>query len=607
MTDPALSRASLTTLAAASLAALLAQAIAAQGGSQQQATQVVYQPHCLNPPDCPGYWDPPYDWGHLTCTGGNWRAEDPCYTGNCNGNPFGEIPHAVLFLQNPTAYTQDPAANPAEWRLLLVDTGHFDTTDQQWWVWDPATPGTWTEGLPRVQHTLFCAGHTVTADGRVFFAGGQMWPPYHYGSCLPAAAKWTFLYDPEGVPANPGEGPGTWGDPNFMQHYRYYPSTLQLPEDDVMIIGGAGGGATFELHDVATDTLDSTVYPYSNNDCPSVYARPHLLPSTDPATSRGTVYTVGPYLTQQLPTPFELMCGLPAVPTLVDMQRLALDSSGFTASPSWQSGPAPVTEPNRADLSSVIVVDLTEDPPEVRMVYGAGRTTAFGGSAYDSIEMITDPQDASSTPVALPALAKARFHQVFVLLPGRRLLVLGGQDNTMGGPGILTPEWLDLQNTAAGWTTLAPHSQIRAYHSWGLLLPDTSVIHGGGRNPGLTPAEYKHAQRFHPPYETVANPGNPPVFGSGNPVVLAYDDTAEFSMSQVGAGIDSFELLRPGSVTHSTDYDQRLVVLDFTPGAGSTYTLSTPPRADLAPPGWYMLFAVSTTGIPSPGVWVQLQ
>ena len=62
--------------------------------------------------------------------------------------------------------------------------------------------------------------------------------------------------------------------------------------------------------------------------------------------------------------------------------------------------------------------------------------------------------------------------------------------------------------------------------------------------------------------------------------------------------IASLTLIRLGAVTHAFDQDQRYVPLTFTQGAG---TLNGSPlaNANLAPPGYYMLFIVNSNGVPS--------
>src|SRR5262249_34835004 len=56
--------------------------------------------------------------------------------------------------------------------------------------------------------------------------------------------------------------------------------------------------------------------------------------------------------------------------------------------------------------------------------------------------------------------------------------------------------------------------------------------------------------------------------------------------------------IRPGAVTHAFDEDQRYLTLSFSAGAGSL-TIQAPANANLAPPGYYMLFIVNAAGVPS--------
>jgi hypothetical protein len=45
--------------------------------------------------------------------------------------------------------------------------------------------------------------------------------------------------------------------------------------------------------------------------------------------------------------------------------------------------------------------------------------------------------------------------------------------------------------------------------------------------------------------------------------------------------------------------------LAFTPGVG-TLTITGPPNGNIAPPGYYMLFLLSNTGVPSIARFVQV-
>src|SRR5207245_4673510 len=71
------------------------------------------------------------------------------------------------------------------------------------------------------------------------------------------------------------------------------------------------------------------------------------------------------------------------------------------------------------------------------------------------------------------------------------------------------------------------------------------------------------------------------------------------------ADIASIALIRPGASTHAFDMEQRMVGLAFTVGAGAL-TVTSPPHANVAPPGYYMLFLVNRRGVPSVAQFVQL-
>ena len=66
-------------------------------------------------------------------------------------------------------------------------------------------------------------------------------------------------------------------------------------------------------------------------------------------------------------------------------------------------------------------------------------------------------------------------------------------------------------------------------------------------------------------------------------------------------------LVAPGATTHSADMNQRYVPLALTASAdGSGVDVVSPPNANVAPPGYYMLFLLSETGVPSHAKFVHL-
>jgi len=63
--------------------------------------------------------------------------------------------------------------------------------------------------------------------------------------------------------------------------------------------------------------------------------------------------------------------------------------------------------------------------------------------------------------------------------------------------------------------------------------------------------------------------------------------------------------MRAGAVTHAFNMDQRLVGLAFTSASGAL-TVTAPANANLAPPGWYLVFILDKNGVPSIGKFVHI-
>jgi hypothetical protein len=71
------------------------------------------------------------------------------------------------------------------------------------------------------------------------------------------------------------------------------------------------------------------------------------------------------------------------------------------------------------------------------------------------------------------------------------------------------------------------------------------------------------------------------------------------------ASISSVVLMHPGAQTHAFDMDQRLVGVSFTAASG-VLNVTAPPDGNIAPPGYYMLFALNSAGVPSVATFVHL-
>jgi hypothetical protein len=198
----------------------------------------------------------------------------------------------------------------------------------------------------------------------------------------------------------------------------------------------------------------------------------------------------------------------------------------------------------------------------------------------------------------------ARTFHTLTLLPDGTVLATGGGPTTDAvgvGSAVLAAElWSPVTET---WTTLANMQKPRLYHSTALLLPDARVlVMGGGRFNGLNESTDQLSSEFYsPPY----------LFKGARPAISSAPATAAYGgnisvQTPDAARIASVSLVKLGSVTHSFNMDQRFLQLQFT-ATGGILNVQAPGNANLAPPGYYMLFILDTNGVPSVSAILQLQ
>ena len=183
-----------------------------------------------------------------------------------------------------------------------------------------------------------------------------------------------------------------------------------------------------------------------------------------------------------------------------------------------------------------------------------------------------------------------------VLLPDGKVLAMGGNRGTGSyDDPVLSAEMYD---PATGtWTQMAAQAAPRAYHSTAVLLPDGRVLSAGQTNGVMqTTAEiYFSSYLFAGPRPTLRNAPTNVGFGAS-----FHADTNR------AADVADVVLIRPGTVTHGVNFDQRSVSLPFSVEDGGTLLVDAPTSSIQAPPGWYMMFLVDNTGVPSIASWVRI-
>ena len=241
----------------------------------------------------------------------------------------------------------------------------------------------------------------------------------------------------------------------------------------------------------------------------------------------------------------------------------------------------------RYEAPSVI---LPKTPNRIMLIGGYNENT--GGTPTSSAEII-DFSQSTPTWTATTSMAFSRRDHNAVLLPDGTVFVVGGRSNSGGtAHPILTPE---IFSPASGtWDQVAPHQVERRYHSTAILLPDARVLAAGG---DFQPS----GEIYSPPY---LFRGPRPVLSS-SPDIISYGGTFNIEFSSLTT-TNTLALVRLSSVTHSVNMDQRYVLLAENIAPGASISIPAPISANLAPPGYYMLFVISADGVPSVSTMVQV-
>ncbi|MGC4060980.1 MAG: galactose oxidase early set domain-containing protein [Aquabacterium sp.] len=214
-----------------------------------------------------------------------------------------------------------------------------------------------------------------------------------------------------------------------------------------------------------------------------------------------------------------------------------------------------------------------------------------------------DLNGATPTSKSVTGVGQDRYQGSATVMADGKVFVSGGSmvTNVANGVAYTAKIW-DPANS--GWTTAATATKMRLYHSVSMLLPDARVITAGGGAPG--PVTNLNAEIYTPPYLYVQDRT---ATLATRPVIQAAPATATWAqpitVTTDVSGISKVTLVHTGSATHTLDFDQRFINLSYS-GSKTTLSVTMPASANVAPPGYYMLFVFNSAGVPSVAKFIKL-
>lgn len=462
------------------------------------------------------------------------------------------------------------------------------------YTWNPSTGARTT--IPNTTTNLFCSGHSFLPDGRLLVAGGHV--REETNKALEGIGEDDVnVFDYRD---------NSWTRVGFMPRGRWYPSTVTLANGEVVIVSGLYRNSLNQI--VTNETPDlftsaGTVRPFTAAESFAMYPFLGLAPS-------GKVFVADRGIN---PSKFFDPTGDSGNGLFADVD---------TTSAVHREG-------------SAVIYDSANG-----RVLMAGGQVGFSGSLVSDAEVI-ELGAAAPSWLSVGGLSVARKYHTATLLPDGKVLVSGGtrctgandiaciQENQQSAGMARSPELWDPQTGT--WTTMAqsparpgfPNGIPRVYHSVAVLLPDARVLIGGGGLPAAggevvpladgsggsvtctdsrAPGDrncriygHKDAEIFSPPY--LFSSGTRPVINSAPPSVT-YGQSFNVTVNAT-AGTDSVVLIRLPSVTHTLNFDQRRVVLNFAATNSTTLSVSAPADSRVCPPGHYMLFVLNAAKMPS--------
>lgn len=303
------------------------------------------------------------------------------------------------------------------------------------YIWNPADNK--IETGPEFGYNAFCAGHTLTADGKLFSAGGHVTSPVG----LPYAS----FYDPV---------KNEWTRVKNMNNARWYPTVTSLASGNLLVIGG-------------------TIEDGKRNNVPQVYnIKTNKWRNLSNAKLRTSLY------------PFNYQTSKGKVFMAGNKEGSRYLKTGGTGA--W--GKKFVSKfGNRGAGTSVMFSDGKI------LIIGGGNGTKKNTKSVERIKLNSaNPKWEYVTP-----MNSKRKHANSTLLPNGKVLVTGGSYGDAFDDDTKAVNFAEIYNPNTNkWKKRASNTVYRGYHSTAILLPDGRVLSAGGEKSGTSMEIYSPPYLF---------------------------------------------------------------------------------------------------------------
>ncbi|MEO3783178.1 galactose oxidase early set domain-containing protein [Actinocorallia sp. B10E7] len=538
------------------------------------------------------------------CTKGHWIVND-------FGNGGVRAIHSVM-LHNGKVLLIAGSGNGAN----RFNRGEFVT-----WLYNPKNNK--FKSIP-TPYDMFCAGHVQLPDGRVLVVSGtQEYAQYNAAGQETLGwlgSKKSYIFNPKTE---------RYTKANDLNDGHWYPSATVLGNGDVYSVGGyaaqrtaAGGnlvstvaerfswkqGRWLPANQIAQPNINWATYPslvltgngqlfYNGS---SVFGHP--------VNGNGTLRGPGffnPNTGAWRPLPGNGNLRKPGsrdmsaallLPPAQDQRVMVIGGKNFSGDPNDP-------EAGQNAIRDTDVIDLKKG---MGARYQAGPNlnqgpVNVGGMEAGAQRFVAQQGNSGKTYVSA------------VILPDGNVFETGGSQTArfehVHEASILNPR--NKKPSQMKWQRVAADPVSRTYHSTAVLLDDGRVL-AAGSNPGNLGADGDsyydtRISIYYPPYMYKDNGGRPQITSvpkkNGKKLGWSYGSKP---VIKVNSQVARASLVRPVAVTHSSDPNQRSVDLPVKSLGGGRYQLGVTKSPNMAPPGWYMLYIVDNSGVPSTAQWVHL-